>query len=56
MLKATVGMMQFNGHQQPDVITRVVPTTCDWVVKFSEMTNIQSHQTCFLHQDSFCRG
>jgi benzoyl-CoA reductase/2-hydroxyglutaryl-CoA dehydratase subunit BcrC/BadD/HgdB len=49
MLKATAGMMQCNGHPQPSPpVPLVVPTTCDWVVKFPEMTNGHPQQCCYL--------
>lgn len=53
MLKATVGMMQLadDGRRPsgaPPATPRVVPTTCDWVVKFPEMTAGPSASCCFL--------
>lgn len=50
MLKATVGMMQLDdgGLRPSDATPRVVPTTCDWVVKFPEMTGGPSASCCFL--------
>ena len=49
MLKATVGMMQLDEDRRPSGATpRVVPTTCDWVVKFPEMTEGLSQKCCFL--------
>lgn len=49
MLKATAAMIELNDRRsQSEETARVVPTTCDWVVKFPEMTGAQSQQTCFL--------
>jgi benzoyl-CoA reductase/2-hydroxyglutaryl-CoA dehydratase subunit BcrC/BadD/HgdB len=49
MLKATVGMMQLDDDRQSSGTTpRVVPTTCDWVVKFPEMTAGSSESCCFI--------
>ncbi len=49
MLKATTGMMQFNACQPKAGATpRVVPTTCDWVVKFPEITDGRSQNSCYL--------
>ncbi len=38
-LKATMGMHQLHNDLNPPAAYRVVPTTCDWVVKFPEMTD-----------------
>jgi benzoyl-CoA reductase/2-hydroxyglutaryl-CoA dehydratase subunit BcrC/BadD/HgdB len=49
MLKATAGMMRLDGDRRPPGETpRVVPTTCDWVVKFPEMTSGSSQSCCFI--------
>ncbi len=41
LLKATMGMLQFQAPPQTDTAPWVVPTTCDWVVKFQELANGQ---------------
>ena len=46
-LKATMGMHQLNIDLKPDASSRVVPTTCDWVVKFPEMAD-GVRTTCFM--------
>jgi len=46
-LKATMGMFELHGGSRLDRLYHVVPTTCDWVVKFPEMADtVQT--TCFL--------
>ena len=46
-LKATMGMLELSADSQNATLDRVVPTTCDWVVKFPEMANAVE-TTCFL--------
>jgi benzoyl-CoA reductase/2-hydroxyglutaryl-CoA dehydratase subunit BcrC/BadD/HgdB len=48
LLKATMGMLQLQAPSRSEAIPRVVPTTCDWVVKFPEMTDDHTSPTCFL--------
>jgi benzoyl-CoA reductase/2-hydroxyglutaryl-CoA dehydratase subunit BcrC/BadD/HgdB len=47
MLKATLGMERIRGTS-PASAPRVVPTTCDWVVKFPQMTAATAPETRFL--------
>ena len=46
-LKATMGMLELHKDSQPHRLHHVVPTTCDWVVKFPEMADTVQ-RTCFL--------
>ena len=48
VLKATVGMERLQATVQTNPTDRVVPTTCDWVVKYQEMTEASPDLTCFL--------
>ncbi len=49
MLKATAGMMQLHDNRgQSGETPRVIPTTCDWVVQFPQLTNGQPGKDCFL--------
>jgi benzoyl-CoA reductase/2-hydroxyglutaryl-CoA dehydratase subunit BcrC/BadD/HgdB len=49
MVKATVGMLELNAPSRPaDEMPRVIPTTCDWVVKFGELTRGPSAQDGYL--------
>ena len=48
LLKATMGMLQLQAPSRTEALPRVVPTTCDWVVKFPEMADDPSSLTCFL--------
>ncbi len=46
-LKATMGMLELHNDTRTDALPQVVPTTCDWVVKFPEMADTVE-KTCFL--------
>ncbi len=47
MLRSTIGMRELNARSTVASPTSVVPTTCDWVVKFPEMVN-QNRQSVHL--------
>jgi benzoyl-CoA reductase/2-hydroxyglutaryl-CoA dehydratase subunit BcrC/BadD/HgdB len=48
MLKAVAGMQRLQAAAQDSPPARVVPTTCDWVVQYQQMTEADAGQTCFL--------
>ena len=48
MLKASVGMLRLTDPDGAGIGARIVPTTCDWVVKFPEMVPEPPRETCFL--------
>jgi len=48
MLKSTMGMLEMHGSARSEASARVIPTTCDWVVKFPELTGEQTAEDCFL--------
>jgi benzoyl-CoA reductase/2-hydroxyglutaryl-CoA dehydratase subunit BcrC/BadD/HgdB len=41
MIKSIAGVLQSDGGLDPKQLKFVVPTTCDWVVKFSELVGIR---------------
>ena len=48
MLKAVVGMQRLQDFDQSEPPTRMVPTTCDWVVQYQQMTDADPDQACYL--------
>ncbi len=48
MLKAIVGMQRLRESSQAAQSARVVPTTCDWVVQYQQMTDADPEQTFFM--------
>ncbi len=55
LLKATMGNMQLEAVSQPDTSPWVIPTTCDWVVKFQELANVRS-ETHYLELPHLHQG
>lgn len=55
LLKATMGLLQFQASPRNDTMPWVVPTTCDWVVKFQELANTQP-EAYFLELPHLHRG
>lgn len=41
LLKATIGMLELQDSSQSDAMPWVIPTTCDWIVKFQELAGGQ---------------
>ncbi len=56
MIKATMGMAQLQTGIGEKPNTRVLPTTCDWVVKFTEMADQNPADTCFLELPHLRQG
>lgn len=55
LLKATMGMLQLQASPHSDSVPWVVPTTCDWVVKFQELADGQP-EACFLELPHLRQG
>lgn len=48
MLKAVAGLQRLQATGRTVSPVRIVPTTCDWVVQYPQMTDADPGETCFM--------